>query len=182
MGYDMSRLEGYGYDKKEETKPSKIISIIADQKNEKKKIENFQKIGSSGTMIEKGIAYRLGIINEVETKNEGEKISFEYGVYNPTGANFQLETMIKYGFIPGRIKNILIEKMLKNDKRLTKELIEEMFKDKGYVQNVINDILLRTGKRDSEDENIILDELPELVQNNEFYLMGYNKGRKKGGR
>ena len=176
MGHDMSRLEGFGYDKKEENKPSKIISIIADQKNEKKKIENFQKIGNSGTMIEKGIAYRLGIINEVETKKKKKKTSFEYGLYDSHGANFQLETMIMYGFIPERIKKILIEKILSNDKRLKKEQIEEMFKDKGYVQNVINDILLRTGKRDSEDENIVFDELPELVQNN------YNKGKRKGGR
>ena len=182
MSHDMSRLEGYGYDKKNENKPSKIISIIADQKNEKKKIENFQKIGNSGTMIEKAIAYRLGIIDEIEIKNEGERNSFDYGMYDPSGANLQLDTMITHHFIPGRIKKFLIEKISNTNKRLKKEQIEELFKNESYVQNVINNILLETGKRDSEDERIIFEKLPESVQNNEFYLMGYEKGKRKGGR
>jgi len=182
MGYDMSRLEGYGYNKKEEKKPSKIISIISDQKNEKKKISDYLERGTSGTMVEMGIVYRLGIIDEIEIKGEGEKISFEYGMYHPNGANYQLDTMIRYGFIPGRIKKSLIKKILNDNKELNKEQIEELFKNKEYIQNVINSILLETGERDSKDDRIIFEELPESIQNNEFYQMGYKKGKGKGGR
>ena len=176
MGYNMSELEKNSYNGRRKARISKSGTIISNHNAEKRGKANYQKYGN-GKMIDDGIAHRLGIVLDKNISNDAEKKAFFYGLYE--GANAQLDTMAKYNFIPERIKNKIIEKLLKENKEMSEEEIKLLFQDKSYEQNMINNLLLITGRRDSGDLNVIFEELPQALRENEYYLQGYNRVQKE---
>lgn len=179
MGYDMSELEKNAYNKgrKDKIPVTSIADNIISQKNaEARGKAKYEKYGKSKG-IDDGIAYRICLSNEIKANNEAEEKAFFYGVYEC--ANMQLDTMVQFGYIPGRVKNKIAERIKKNNRKINDETIEELFKDKSYVENMINNILITTGYRDAEDEALNFDDLPESLKDNEYYLQGYNRKAKK---
>ena len=71
----------------------------------------------------------------------------------------------------------------KNTRRLTIAIarsIERKTIDKSLVGELYpEDLLSDIGRRDSKDENINIEELPQIVKNNSDYLRGYNSHRSK---
>ena len=72
-------------------------------------------------------------------------------------------TILCEGKIPERL-TIAIARSIER-KTIDESLVGEL-----YPEDLLSDI----GRRDSKDENINIEELPQIVQTNRDYLRGYN--------
>jgi hypothetical protein len=102
-------------------------------------------------------------INTISPETELSKydlISYNYGY---TEIANTIMSILCEGKIPERL-TIAIARSIER-KTIDKSLVGEL-----YPEDLLSDI----GRRDSKDENINIEELPQIVQTNRDYLRGYN--------
>ena len=137
---------------------------IETQRNaEKQKEINYETKGN-GKYIEDGILGRVFGINTIPAETELSKydmISYNYGYYD--ASNVRIIPILCEGKIPERLNRAIAIAIDK--KTIDKSLVGEL-----YPEDLLSDI----GRRDAEDGNINIEDLPQIVQTNRDYLRGYN--------
>lgn len=136
---------------------------IETQRNaEKQKEINYETKGN-GKYIEDGMLGRIIGINTISPETELSKydlISYNYGY---TEIANTIMSILCEGKIPERL-TIAIARSIER-KTIDKSLVGEL-----YPEDLLSDI----GRRDAEDGNINIEDLPQIVQTNRDYLRGYN--------
>lgn len=145
----------------------KAGQIETQHNAEKQKEINYETKGN-GKYIEDGMLGRIIGINTISPETELSKydlISYNYGY---TEIANTIMSILCEGKIPERL-TIAIARSIER-KTIDKSLVGEL-----YPEDLLSDI----GRRDSKDENINIEELPQIVKNNSDYLRGYNSHRSK---
>ena len=136
---------------------------IETQRNaEKQKEINYETKGN-GKYIEDGMLGRIIGINTISPETELSKydlISYNYGY---TEIANTIIPILCEGKIPERLNRAIAIAIDK--KTIDKSLVGEL-----YPEDLLSDI----GRRDAEDGNINIEDLPQIVQTNRDYLRGYN--------
>lgn len=146
---------------------NKADQIKAEHNAEEQKAINLETHGN-GKYTEDGILGRVFGINTIPAETELSKydlISYNYGY---TEIANTIMSILCEGKIPERL-TIAIARSIER-KTIDKSLVGEL-----YPEDLLSDI----GRRDSKDENINIEELPQIVKNNSDYLRGYNSHRSK---
>lgn len=145
----------------------KAGQIETQHNAEKQKEINYETKGN-GKYIEDGMLGRIIGINTISPETELSKydlISYNYGY---TEIANTIMSILCEGKIPERL-TIAIARSIER-KTIDESLVGEL-----YPEDLLSDI----GRRDSKDENINIEELPQIVKNNSDYLRGYNSHRSK---
>lgn len=142
---------------------NKADQIRSEHIIEEQKIANLETQGN-GKYTEDGILGRVLGINTIPAETELNKydiISYNYGYYN--ASNVRIIPILCEGKIPERLTRAIARAI--DRKTIDKSLVGEL-----YPEDLLSDI----GRRDSEDGNINIEDLPQIVQTNSDYLRGYN--------
>lgn len=142
---------------------NKADQIKAERNAEEQKAINLETHGN-GKYTEDGILGRAFGINTIPAETELNKydmISYNYGYYD--ASNVRIIQILCEGKIPERLNRAIAIAIDK--KTIDKSLVGEL-----YPEDLLSDI----GRRDAEDGNINIEDLPQIVQTNRDYLRGYN--------
>lgn len=135
-------------------------SIESKAREEKRMKEKLEKMGRLKYTSD-GIISRILGINTLDMSKlkDGEDIaSYNYGYYQV--ANI-LITILCENTIPERITKTIESKKITLDREL-------------YPEELLQEI----GSRDREDNNIDINNMPEIIKNNAYYLKGYSRKTK----
>lgn len=135
--------------------------IIERESRQEKKIKELIETMGNKKYIDDGILARvLGIntVNVSELTSKDDIVSYNYGYYRTS--NTLIIPGLCEGYIPSRVYDILKKKRIQLDREL-------------YPEELLKEI----GTRDSYDENINIEDLPEHLQTNATYMSGYNKNK-----
>jgi len=145
---------------------SHVRSIMDEsfERDKQNKIRNYNtygngkyiNIGSSDRLL--GKPYQL----PKEAESTADKQSYNYGFYTRGSFNLSLYCT---GVIPDYLKTEFfnIFKINPEDNKLTKD----------QMMMRINQMLVKIGYQDSQDDTIIYESLPEEIKNNEYYNLRY---------
>lgn len=142
---------------------NKADQIKAQHNAEENKAINLETQGN-GKYTEDGILGRILGINTISKEaelNKYDMISYNYGYYETS--NIRIIPILCEGKMPERLTRAIARAITR--KNIDESLVEEL-----YPEDLLSDI----GRRDAEDGNINIEDLPQIVQNNSDYLRGYN--------
>lgn len=143
---------------------NKADQIKAERNAEEQKAINLETQGNGKYTEDGNTRWEYLDINTIPAKTELSKydiISYNYGYYD--ASNVRIIPILCEGKIPERLNRAIARAIDK--KTIDKSLVGEL-----YPEDLLSDI----GRRDAEDGNINIEDLPQIVQTNRDYLRGYN--------
>lgn len=159
-GFEQSQSELGGKTKQVPERKEASLAIFGSIESKAREKANAMKkemtLGSK-KYIEEGILFRILGINilDMSKLNNRDIISYNFGYYE--ASNILLHILCQ-GIIPERLSKIIKRKKISLDREL-------------YPEELLQEI----GSRDREDNNIDINNMPELVKNDANYLKGYNR-------